>query len=55
MGTTTLAPGAETALSMALMMHAGMEGPHLFRITVPVAAPPAAGGELALYVRADFP
>lgn len=37
LGTATLAPGAETTLSYASQMHPGMDGEHLFRLSVPVA------------------
>ena len=33
-GATSLAPGQATQLSMQFMMHAGMGGPHLFRVHV---------------------
>jgi hypothetical protein len=29
-----LAPGQETTISLTFMMHAGMEGPHDFRVHV---------------------
>ena len=51
MGATTLQPNQETTVSLAMIMHAGMEGPHLFRVTVPVASE---GAELEMYVAADF-
>jgi hypothetical protein len=50
---TTLDPDGETTLALSMMMHRGMEGPHLFRVTVPIVS----GGEsglLAVFVRADF-
>ncbi len=50
MGATTLAPGQETSVSLDMMMHPGMEGPHLFRVTVPVSG----AGNIELYVKADF-
>ncbi len=53
MGSTTLPPGAETTVGLTLMMHPGMEGPHLFRVTVPVLKS-GGGGSLQLYVRGDF-
>jgi hypothetical protein len=31
----TLKPGETTTLSMQFMMHAGMEGPHDFRVHIP--------------------
>ncbi len=54
MGTTALDPGDETRVTMVLMMHRGMEGPHLFRITVPVGTTGGSSAQLELYVRADF-
>lgn len=36
------------------MMHPGMEGPHLFRVTVPVKRANGQEAGLRLYVRADF-
>lgn len=55
MGATILNPGEETfvLLSLPMGMHTGMDGPHLFRISVP-----AEGGEgpgvIELYFQADF-
>jgi hypothetical protein len=37
LGTTTLAPGAETTLQFPTQMHPGMDGDHLFRLAVPVS------------------
>jgi len=37
-----------------MMMHEGMDGPHLFRVTVPVQAADGTRSELQLLVRADF-
>jgi hypothetical protein len=51
-GSTTLQPGEQTTVSLSMIMHTGMEGPHLFRVTVPVAS--EAGQELEMYVAADF-
>lgn len=53
MGTTTLGPGQETTVSIVTAMHRGMEGPHLFRITVPVG-PDGGAEDMALLVRANF-
>ncbi len=53
MGATTIQPGADTTVSLSMMMHPGMEGPHLFRVTVPVQGA-VGSGELQLYVKADF-
>lgn len=36
LGSPTLEPGAETALEFPLQMHLGMDGPHDFRVHVPV-------------------
>ncbi len=54
MGATAIEPGGETTLSLSMMMHRGMEGPHLFRVTVPVLGPEGPQGDLELYVRAHF-
>ncbi len=54
MGSTTIDPGGETTVAYGTMMHAGMEGPHLFRVTVPVRGADGAWNELELYVRAHF-
>jgi hypothetical protein len=35
-GRSSLAPGEETTLTFPLMMHPGMDGPHDFRLHVPV-------------------
>lgn len=53
--TTTLEPGETVRIQVELMMHAGMGGPHLFQLTIPVAGvngqeqPP-----LELYIQACF-
>lgn len=52
MGATTIQPNQETTVSLSMIMHPGMEGPHLFRVTVPVVSEP--GQELEMYVAADF-
>ncbi len=54
MGSTTIEPGGETTLTYRTMMHAGMEGPHLFRVMVPVRGADGAWSVLELYVRAHF-
>jgi hypothetical protein len=52
-GATTLDPGQETTVALDMMMHRGMDGPHLFRVSVPVSS--GDGWEtLTLLVRADF-
>jgi hypothetical protein len=54
-GATTLGPDQETTVSLTMMMHKGMEGPHLFRVTVPLqSATSTAGGELEMFFAADF-
>jgi len=53
-GATTIEPGGQTTVSVSMMMHKGMEGPHLFRITVPVQGPSGEKADLQLYVKADF-
>jgi hypothetical protein len=37
-------------VSVTMAMHKGMEGPHLFRLTLPVAG----SGDLEMLLRADF-
>lgn len=51
LGTTTLAPGAETTLAFPTQMHEGMDGDHLFRLSVPVSG---AGEPLVVSVAANF-
>lgn len=52
-GADTLAPSEETTVSMDMMMHRGMDGPHLFRLSVPLNA--GDGWEsLPLVIRANF-
>jgi len=53
---TTIAPGSETQVDfdIPMGMHEGMEGKHLFRITVPVRGASGETGDIQLYVRADF-
>lgn len=56
MGTTVIDPGEETTvvLDLPMGMHTGMDGPHLFRITVPVQSEAGESGVMALYFQADF-
>ena len=56
MGSTTLAPGQETPLILDLPMgmHNGMEGPHLFRITVLARNSAGETGALQVYFKANF-
>lgn len=54
MGATTIQPGAETTVSVTMSMSKGMDGPHLFRVTVPVVSQSGTRGELVLHVRANF-
>lgn len=56
MGATTLEPGEETfvLLSLPMGMHEGMDGPHLFRIAVPVHNGSGADEQLELFFEADF-
>ncbi len=56
MGATTIAPGEEVpvVLSLPMGMHAGMDGPHLFRITVPVRTAGGESGVVQLYFKALF-
>ena len=39
MGSTTIKPGEKTTLSFETHMMTGMDGPHLFEITVPTNDP----------------
>lgn len=43
-----LNPGEQTTLSMKFMMHAGMEGPHDFRVHIPNNDPEEGGMELVV-------
>ncbi len=54
MGSTTIDGAGETTLTYGMIMHPGMEGPHLFRITVPIRDSNGAWTELELFVRAHF-
>jgi len=55
-GSTTIEPGQEVPviLSLPMGMHEGMDGPHLFRITVPVSNAAGESGTLQLYFKALF-
>jgi len=53
-GATTIEPGKETTVTVSMMMHSGMDGPHLFRVTVPVQNADGTKADLQLLVRADF-
>lgn len=50
---SVLQPGDHATVRMIMQMHPGMDGPHLFHLTVPVRG---AGGEeaLHLYFKGDF-
>jgi hypothetical protein len=52
-GTTVLNPGEETTVSFVTSMSRGMEGPHLFRVVVPVEDG-AGTSSLVMHWRADF-
>ncbi len=56
MGSTTIEPGGESFVDFVLPMgmHQGMEGRHLFRLTVPVRSASGGAEDLKLYVRANF-
>ena len=54
MGTTILQPGEETTVNLTMSMAAGMDGPHLFRITVPVRPQAGDSTQTELLIRADF-
>jgi len=47
-GAMVLNPGEQTTLSMSFMMHAGMEGPHDFRVHIPSNDPTQADKELVV-------
>ena len=53
---TTLEPGESTTvlLDFPMGMHQGMDGNHLFRVTVPVSAEDGETGSLVLYFQALF-
>jgi hypothetical protein len=52
-GATALGPGEETTVRFVTSMSRGMEGPHLFRITVPVEGASGAS-TVVMQWRADF-
>ena len=56
MRATTIAPGQEVpvVLSLPMGMHAGMDGPHLFKISVPVRSTNGETGVVQLYFKALF-
>jgi hypothetical protein len=47
-GTMVLKPGEQTTLSMSFMMHAGMDGPHDFRVHIPNNDPEQGNKELVV-------
>lgn len=53
---TRIEPGAEVPLlfTLPMGMHAGMDGPHLFRVTVPVVNDDGETGKIEVYVKANF-
>jgi hypothetical protein len=51
LGTNVLSPGEATVLTFPLQMHQGMDGPHAFRIHIPVGD---SGEVLELGVTGDF-
>jgi hypothetical protein len=51
LGTAELGPGEETTLQFPTQMHPGMDGDHLFRLTVPVGA---TGDPIVVSVAGDF-
>jgi hypothetical protein len=55
-GATTIEPGAEVpvVLSLPMGMHSGMDGPHLFRIVVPLRDEGGETGEVEVYFKALF-
>ena len=54
MGSLSIQPGSTTTIAVPMMMHKGMDGPHLFHVTVPVLAGSGGGEALHLYVRGNF-
>ncbi|GMV86191.1 MAG: hypothetical protein AMXMBFR80_20460 [Dehalococcoidia bacterium] len=56
MGATTIEPGSEVPveLSLPMGMHSGMDGPHLFRIAIPLQDQSGAAAELEVYFKAMF-
>jgi len=55
-GATTIEPGGEVpvVLSLPMGMHSGMDGPHLFRIVVPLRDAGGETGEVEVYFKALF-
>jgi len=53
---TTIEPGQDVSviLPLAMGMHSGMDGPHLFRIDVPVRNANGESGTVQLYFKALF-
>lgn len=56
MSSATIEPGQDVSvvLPLAMGMHAGMAGPHLFRINVPVRNANGESGTVLLYFEALF-
>ncbi len=56
MGSTTIAPGQEipVVLSLPMGMHSGMDGPHLFRVRVPLKSASGESGNMDVYFKALF-
>ena len=56
MSSTTIEPGQDVSviLPLAMGMHSGMDGPHLFRIDVPVRNANGESGTVQLYFKALF-
>lgn len=56
MSSTTIEPGkaAQVVLSLPMGMHTGMDGPHLFRIEVPVRSASGESGVLEMYFKGLF-
>ncbi len=52
--TASLEPGEELHIVMVLKMHAGMDGPHVFRIRLPVTGQGGEEQTLELHIRALF-
>ena len=47
-------PGQETGIRLDLIMHPGMEGPHLFQVMVPLEKGGQQEQPIELYVKGDF-
>jgi len=53
--TKTIKPGEEVNVRLELQMMAGMDGPHLFQVTVPVRGEDGQEQQpLELYIKAHF-